>query len=147
MRTGYGSHDKYAPWTPSHRSSRDHPERGFYMLRPVNKTDHMQQGLNGLAFRLSLVRNCLSNCILGSSQRVTIKNSIVTHDFTQCTPGVQTSSSWSLCMTKWQVAPCKCPATDSCKSYTLAARLGKDVQLKSVCSSVFSGVPFASNTC
>ena len=50
-------------------------EEDFYMLRPVNKTDHMQQGLNGLAFRLLLVRNCLSNCILGNSQRVTIKNS------------------------------------------------------------------------
>ena len=32
MRTCYGSHDKYPPRKPSHRISRDHTERGFYML-------------------------------------------------------------------------------------------------------------------
>ena len=43
MRACYGSHIKYAPRKPSHRTSRDPPERGFYKLRPANKTDHLCQ--------------------------------------------------------------------------------------------------------
>ncbi|DBB14125.1 TPA: hypothetical protein ACH3X3_001077 [Trebouxia sp. C0006] len=36
MRTCYGSYDKCAPRKPSHRISRDHPERGFYRFSSSN---------------------------------------------------------------------------------------------------------------
>ena len=36
----------------------------FTMLLPVNKTDHMQQGLNGLAFRLLLVREMTTTIVI-----------------------------------------------------------------------------------
>ena len=32
-----------------HILSQEEEEEGFYMLRPVNKTDHMQQGISVLA--------------------------------------------------------------------------------------------------
>ena len=32
--------------------TKEEAEEGFYKLWPVNKTDDMQQGLNGLALRL-----------------------------------------------------------------------------------------------
>ena len=41
-----GSHRKILA---SETLSREEEEEEFYMLRPVNKTDHMQQGMNFLA--------------------------------------------------------------------------------------------------
>ena len=35
MRICYGSHNKYALKKASYRIPRDHPERGFYKLRPT----------------------------------------------------------------------------------------------------------------
>ena len=41
MRICYSSHDNYALKKPSHRTSRDYPERGFYTLLSYNKNGHV----------------------------------------------------------------------------------------------------------
>ena len=41
MQTCHGSHSEYAPGKPLHRTSRDPPEREFYILQPDNKSDQM----------------------------------------------------------------------------------------------------------